>query len=142
VTSLDENWKVLKGEINGKPGTVRFNAGLDSLVGSEKYGQELIISVKLKTPNEYGMPSENEADELNKLEDAVRPALQEGLESLLAVIMTTDGFRDFIFYTGNPMSAVKRLQVIQSSFQAMQVDVRGRPDKDWTQYRRFSKVGA
>jgi hypothetical protein len=136
---LDSCWSNLRGEISGRPGYLRLNEGLRPLVGSPRYHGELIISVKLRQPDENGLPSEEELAVLDQFEDVLRPLLQEGMESLLAIVMTTDGFRDFIFYSGNLDSAVRRMQTaLQPAFGHLQVDVSGRPDHDWTQFRRFA----
>lgn len=136
--NLDSKWNNLSGEVNGKRAYIRVNAGLRPLAGAERYAQELIISVRLQQPKDNGLPSDEELVILDNFEDALRPLLQEQMESLLAVVMTTDGFRDFIFYTSDMNSAVRRFQVLQPSFGNLQIDVSSKPDKQWTQYERFS----
>lgn len=140
---LDSCWSNMSGEISGRPGYLRLNEGLRPLVGSPRYQSELIVSVKLKAPDEQGLPSEEELAVLNEFEDALRPLLQEGMESLLAIVMTSDGFRDFIFYSGNLVSAVRRLETsIQPAFGHLHVDVSGQPDHEWRQFRRFAGESA
>jgi hypothetical protein len=140
MIDLDSNWKVLEGNIAGKPGIVRINAGLQSVAGTAPYPEELIVTVTLKEPNESGMPGPEEVSVLGQFEDLLRSVLQEDLQSLLAVVMTTDGFRDFIFYTSDPMAAVKRMQAsVAPSFADLQVDVNGQPDAEWKQFKRFIK---
>lgn len=134
----DDDWQLLQGEVAGKPAIVRFNRALQSLAGTDGYKDELIVSVKLAQPTDAGLTTAVEAGTLNTFEDALRHALGPAPSALLAVVMTTDGFRDFIFYTGEPMVAVRRIQSsVAPTFSDLNVDVRGRPDPEWTQYRRF-----
>lgn len=105
------------------------------------YSHELSVSVILKQPDERGMPSTDETSLLHEFEDAIRPHLQAELESVLAMVITCDGSRTFVFYTRDVENAIRRLQSIQPSFVHLQVDVSGRLDPRWTQFNRVAGTG-
>ncbi len=138
ATGEDGRWINGSGTINERPAVFRADLSLFDLPNREDYGYELIVSVKLQDPDELGFPQQDEANGLYEYEDAVMPAVQAGGWGRLAVVLTTDGFRDFIFYVKDHHSAPERLDPLKPHFPNLQVEMLGKPDPQWTQLERFS----
>lgn len=131
-------WISGQGTINERPSIFRANAGLFQLADSADYSYELIVSVIISDPDERGFPKKDELIHLEDFEDALVSAIQANAGGHLAVVLTTDGYRDFIFYVKDSQSIPRRLKPLQSAFTRIRVEVQGKQDPDWTQLRRFS----
>jgi uncharacterized protein DUF695 len=54
--------------------------------------------VPFLNPNEHCLPTDEEAHELDELEENIERALAENDDAILVASITTDGMREFVFY--------------------------------------------
>ena len=107
-------WVVAQGIRGGKPIFVRRNASAASLAGHRDYRFRVGIAVPLKSPNSEGLPSDSEMNELNTIEDGLCERLERERASLHVLSITTQGMREFAFYTRYPSMVTPVIENLQS----------------------------
>ena len=137
---LDGNWASLKGEMDGRLAFVRVNEGLKEFVGHPAYNHRVIASIVFNASGADGMPAtKDEATAIDRMEDGYRGALQTEQESLLAIVVTTDGRRDLIFYTSSPQQAFHKFENdLRPLLTTHRVEFLIHPDAKWELYRDFT----
>ena len=131
-------WSVSQGTYEGKPLFARINMSLKSLVGHPEYSSQVGVAVPLHTPNEHGFPTQKESEELNSIEDSLCSELLVDNESLFAVVITTNGMREFVFYTSDPTSAQAKVAKVSQLVTGHEVQLMVQPDPEWNVYKRFA----
>src|SRR5947209_4451512 len=116
-------WSVAEGDYNGKPLIVRVNEGLKSLIGHPKYKHQVGIAVPLHSPNESGLPAGMELMELDKIEDLLCAQLEVKGESLIAAVITTNGMREFVFYTSSPSDVEQKFKNLQQDIESHKIQL-------------------
>lgn len=138
---LDNQWANLKGESGGLPVYVRVNTALRTIKGHPAYDHEIRVSIAFNsTDEETGLPvEEDDLQQVDELEDVFRDCLQAGQESLLALVMTTNGTRDLYFYSSNAQGAIGKFENnLRPRMTTHQVEFSARPDSNWEMFERFS----
>jgi hypothetical protein len=137
---LDSNWANLKGEIEGELAVIRVNEGLKPVVGHPDYDHRVIVSILFNDIRDDGMPgSKDELNEIDQVEDVYRGALQASQESLLALVVTTNGRRDLIFYSSSAPGAINKFENdLQPLAETHQVELMVHPDENWELYQDFT----
>jgi uncharacterized protein DUF695 len=137
---LDSNWANLKGEIEGELAFIRVNEGLKPVVGHPDYDHRVIVSILFNDIRDDGMPgSKDELNEIDQVEDVYRGALQARQESLLALVVTTNGRRDLIFYSSSAPGAINKFENdLQPLAETHQVELMVHPDENWELYQDFT----
>ena len=74
---MQEYWELYMKNVEGKPASVLFNAGISMEIEDLKYTYPTIafVKVKLKEPNEAGLLSQNEEAEILFMEDKLEASL-------------------------------------------------------------------
>lgn len=132
-----QSWTMFQGEYDGKPLIARANVALKPFVGHPRYSHQVGIAVPFRSPDENGFPMSDEAAELMDIEDRICSELEGGNESLFAVVITTGGMREFVFYTSNPQGVEVKLKNLSETIQGHTVQGMVKPDKAWTVYNQF-----
>jgi Family of unknown function (DUF695) len=137
---LDGKWASLQGEMDGRVAVVRVNEGLKEFVGHPAYNHRVIASILFNSTRDDGLPgTKNELNAIDRIEDGYRSALQCEQESLLAIVVTTDGRRDLIFYTSSPQQAVHKFENdLRPLLTTHRVEFLVHPDAKWELYRDFT----
>jgi hypothetical protein len=104
------------------------------------YDHVAIASIAFNDCRDDGMPATGEElSAIDGIEDQFRDLLQQGEESLLAVVVTTDGRRDLIFYTSNAKGAIRKFEdKLSPRMDTHQVEFTIRPDAKWGIYSQFA----
>lgn len=131
-------WSVLQGEHNGKPIFIRRNDSAAQLKGHAEYGYRVGIAVPLLAPNEKGLPSNDEMETLNKIEDALSNAFENQQASLYVIAITTNAMREFIFYTRVPAEIEAKLNTVRPQFPDHELQFYVASDSKWSGYAQFA----
>ena len=133
---MQEYWEIYMKNLDGKPASILFNAGISMDIKKIKYiyPQIAFVKVKLKEPNEKGLLSENEKPEISFLEDKLEASLikfrigkyvgrifHNGYVTFLYYLQFTYNWQDFLNFALDEHSSYK----ITSAFQQ---------DEDWNYY--------
>ena len=101
-------------------------AGLTTLV---------YVFVPMRQARPDGLSSREEADRLAALEDALVPALVQGLPAAFVARATTRGHREFYFYAQDPGRLGELLAAVFTDFSDYRCEHGTRPDPEWSHYR-------
>ncbi len=96
ITEIQESWSILTGDNNGKPMFIRKNVACDKIVGNNNYPTSCGIAFKLLSPTKDGLPDIENEPELNSLEDDIFDFFESDLNSIIPIMVTTSGFREFV----------------------------------------------
>lgn len=84
-----------------------------------------------------GMPSLEERDRMDELEDALVSLQQDGF-STLALVSTGDNLKEWTYYARNEDEFLRRLNEALHSKQPFPIEIHAAPDPAWTTYERFA----
>jgi hypothetical protein len=134
-------WTIAEGENNGRVLILRWNEGYRSLRPVPGYEHQVGIAVPLTAPEQTGLPSVAEDAELGQIEDLVCDRLQDHAQSLLVAVITTDGMREFVFYTRDPEHVKGCLEQLRKDIPSHEVQMIVQVDKEWRVYGQLSSAG-
>lgn len=132
---IDEQWGLSQGTYHDKPIFFRVNKGLKKIIGHPQYPHQVGIAVPLNNPNEHGLPISVEGDQLNVIEDQLVDSLEVEKVSVFAGAISTNGMREFVFYTSNPEQVVGKFKAIQGKTTSHEIQLMIKEDKDWQTYK-------
>jgi uncharacterized protein (TIGR01619 family) len=95
------------------------------------------IRLYLSKPNDEGLSTQEEYDTLCNIEDALDDGLTKSGDVVYVGRNTSDGCRDFYFYTSEPSTWSNKVKSIMSTFPSYEYDEGDREDKDWEVYFNF-----
>ena len=130
-------WILAQGTYLDKPIFVRINEGLKGITGHPEYRDQIRIAVPLREPTDQGLPDEAESTELNTLEDTLCETLLEANESLLALVLTSRGVRELVFYTADKEAARRKATALGRASKTHRFQVTLRHDPDWQVFKQF-----
>jgi hypothetical protein len=104
-----EDWSVSAGQDPISPMIIRIRSKLDSAKGKKLFPHMMRMSWSFQTPNQIGMPSKVEADELSAFEQRLEERFESDLQSVLTIAITQSGFREWYFYTNDIDEFMTRL---------------------------------
>lgn len=134
---IESKWNVAAGQHDGHKLFVRRNASAAGLIGHADYVHRVGFAVPLLQSDEEGLPSTEESLVLNDIEDALSDRLEAGQDGLLAVVVTTSGMREFVFYTRKPGTVETIVAEVRQSFPSHKIQFYVAADKNWDGYRQF-----
>ena len=132
----DGPWSILRGEHDGRPILVRLNTGARAIAGSDAYGIRVGVAIPFRQPTPEGMPDTSESAELLTIEDALIE--QSSAHAVLVAILTTNGMREFVFYTGDGDWIPEFHQHMMRSTSSHEVQCIADHDPSWEVYRQLS----
>jgi hypothetical protein len=132
-----ESWTLFEGAWDGQPAIVRTNAGLRAFAGHPAYACEVEVAIPIRSPSPLGLPDGQEEGELEIVGGALVDLLTFGEESLFAVVLTTGGRREYVFYTSDPDAVRDKLEAFRARVKSHALQVVLREDPTWTVFRRF-----
>ena len=134
---VEDSWTVYEGQYNGKPLIARVNIGLQPLVGDSRYQHRIGVAVPFNSAGEDGFPSGEESWKMSEIEDLLAAELERHHESLFAVVITTGGMREFVFYTSDPQAVERKLAALAETIDSHQIQRVIQPDEGWAVYHQF-----
>ena len=132
----DDSWTMFEGSNEGRPMILRGNTGLADIAGKPPLTHRFGIAVPLHSPRENGFPTSEESEELGAIEKALL-ATFPAPTTRLAVVITTSGFREFVFYTSAPEGVPAAVRRLQSEITGHTLQSYVEPDERWEFYRSF-----
>lgn len=94
----DEEWILLEGEYDGHPYFMMVNDGLKYFGGKSEYGYCLIAMVKLSDVQGHRLPTNEESEVLNIMEDILMADLSKVTIPLKVARETYFGEREILIY--------------------------------------------
>lgn len=134
----NSKWSILSRQENGKPMIVRRNNSVKQYVANSEYLYRAGIAIPLLESNNVGLPSEEEMKSLNLIEDELSRQLEKDEISIQVLAITTNGMREFVYYTRNPKIIEQAIYNVQSKFSSHEIQFYVKEDKEWSIYKEFS----
>jgi len=131
-------WMLAQGTHQEKPIFVRINEGLKVIAGHPEYRDQVRIAVPLRAPTDQGLPDEAESAELHAVEDSLCETLLAANESLLALVLTAGGVREFVFYTVDKDATKRKAVAVGRSIATHRFRFTLRHDPDWQVFKQFA----
>ena len=139
AVSIPDKWTIYQGENNGNIMLVRKNTGCNQFVGNKSYSVRCGIAFKFLFPTDNGLPQIAKEPALDKIEEDIFKIFQADLNSLVSVIITTSGFREYVLYTNDVNKFEKRLVTLKAKYPQYTVSSYSEKDADWNTYKSFDQ---
>jgi hypothetical protein len=88
-------------------------------------------------PKEDGLPDFEKEPEINSLEDEMFTLFQEDLNSIIPLIISTSGFREFVLYTKDLDEFILRFKKLQDCYRQYSLTSYQVADAEWKTYHSF-----
>jgi hypothetical protein len=133
-------WANAQGKMGGLPALLRINVTLEPLAPIPDYSHLAIVSIFFNDTKENGLPaSQDDSDEVDKLEDRVRARLETG-GTILALAVTHSGARELHFYTSAPEAVMDAWESgLGASIVSHRVEIAVEPDQGWESFKSFTE---
>jgi len=140
TTLPDGPWTVATGENDGQPLFVRINTGAAAVARQSDLAHRIGVAVPLRAPDASGLPAPAESAILTELEDALEAVLDVGQNTILVLVLTTGGVREFVLYTVAPHATEAAIAQLQSQFAAYELQFYVQLDAEWDGYTSFAEA--
>lgn len=135
-----QKWEMFKrGTADGHLAFARANVGLRDVVRRQRYPYRVGFVVRFLKPNAYGLPTDDEARELTTLENEIDRAMSTKKLGFLALVITTGGMREYVFYSNRPDAARSRIAKMKGRVQGREIRTYVTADPGWEVYDRFTQ---
>ena len=135
-----DSWTLNQGILENKPIFIRVRDNLDIAIRSNSPFQ-IGVAVSLLNPTKDGLPTNSEGGELVVIEDRLDEVLGENPSAIRVMTITTDGMREFIFYTSvwEPQYFEQKVKGVGESIgSGHELQFTMQEDKEWQTFTEFS----
>jgi Family of unknown function (DUF695) len=134
-----EDWSVGAGQDPSSPMIIRLRSKLDSAKGKKLFPHMMCMSWSFQNPNQVGMPSKAESDELSEFEDRLTESFESDLQSVLTIAITKSGLREWYFYTNNIDEFMNRLGSVPHNNENP-IEIYFNNDENWKYYEDMRSI--
>ena len=132
-----EEWEFYFSSVNDKLASLFVDLGLHKIAPMKDKSNVVWISIKMNNPREDGLSSNEESNELYKIEDALVDKLKNKFKSIYVGRVTTTGNRDLYFYLSDTTLYDKVISDVMITFPKYHFDFGSKEDKTWSDYLDF-----
>jgi hypothetical protein len=104
------------------------------------YDHMLVVLWAYGDPDQGLLPTPETASEMLAFEDHICNLLELDAHAVLVAVLTLDGARQWVFYTGDVHECISRLKSLPRPEEANQIEIGSREDPEW-QYLRQEILG-
>ena len=123
--------------MEGAPVIVRFSTSIAAAAGHPEYSIQIGVAVPLRSPEPGGLPTPEEAEELNSIEDAIDRLV--GDKAVMVAVVTTGEMREFVLYTGSGDWIAQFDADLQAAAGGHEVQVMAQTDPGWSVYASLAE---
>ena len=136
---MQEYWELYMKNLEGKPASIQFNAGISMEVEKFKYiyPQIAFVKVSLKEPNEHGFLSESEEPEILFLEDKLESSLIKFRIGKYVGRIISDGHVTFLYYLQFTYNWQDFLDFALDEHGYYEMSSGFQEDSDWNYYQKL-----
>ena len=132
---MTSNWDFYQSTVDGKSASVYLDLALKADAPDIKRPVIVVLWLYLRHPDPtHGMATDAEFDTLAAIEDRLTLTFKEQYGAVYAGRVTTEGRREFYFYTVASGQLEAVVKAAMSPFPGYVVDVWAQPDAQWKQY--------
>lgn len=133
---MTDEWDFYLCRINDQPASIYLNMGLRSVAPVASRPYVVRARVPMLMPREDGLSSQQEFEDLGRLEDSMIGALKDH-PAIFAGRTTQAGVRDFYFYTDDPDKVASVIASVTDGFPAYIPEIGSFEDPQWEEYLGF-----
>ena len=137
---MTDNWDFYATRVDDQPASIFVDLGAESAAPVALLAHMAYVRLYMKHPRPDGLSSNDEYDALVGLEDAMEADLV-GDDVVYVGRNTSNGCRDFYFYTSKPASWEVKVRQALVDFGGYEYDVGNRDDAEWSTYFNFLLPG-
>lgn len=137
--SWDGPWTVGQGQYDGAPLFVRLHLGVGRLAHDGTFPEQVGIALPLNSPNELGLPTNEEAQQLGEIEDQIVAALEGDRRTIHVASLTTGGVRELVLYTNDPAGVEQAFAALKENISTHDAQLIIQSDPDWSIYKQFAQ---
>jgi len=136
---MQEYWELYMKNLEGNPASILFNAGISMDVEKFKYiyPQIAFVKVKLKEPNEKGLVSKSEEDEIAFLEDKLEASLIKFRIGKYVGRIFSDGYVTFLYYLQFTYNWQDFLDFALDEHASYEMTSAFQEDSEWNYYQKL-----
>jgi uncharacterized protein (TIGR01619 family) len=133
-----EEWDFYFSNVDDKPGSFYLDMGLIQIAPVDRMPHFFYVSLKMNDPREQdGLSSDREYETLIQIEDFLVESLKDNHDIIYVGRLTSNGTRDFYFYTSDTLLIEKTITESFVQFPKYEYDFEIKDDKEWRLYFDF-----
>ena len=110
---------------------VRWRSDLVVPELSRQYPRQFVVTWVFHDVQANGLPGPDEAQQAQALEELLTPALEAADASVLALVSTGSGHREWFFYCSDPLVLEARLNTVLSGMPPYPLELHTGLDPEW-----------
>jgi len=126
-------WAGAEAEYDRHPLLIRFRE-IPQRFPKSKYPERLNVFWKMSEPDENGLATEEESHRLAAFEDYLVDSVERDGHSILVVVLTSNGEKEFVFHTADVPGFISRLNNIPQEEERFPITIQRFSDPDWTYF--------
>jgi len=136
---MQEYWEIYMKNLEGKPASILFNAGISMEIDAIRYiyPQVAFVKAKLKEPNENGLLSESEQPEIAYLEDKLEASLIKFRIGKYVGRIFHNGYVTFVYYLQFTYNWQDFLNFALDEFTHYEMSSGFQEDEAWNYYHKL-----
>jgi hypothetical protein len=127
-----DNWALAEGVHEDKPLVIRFRPDLRMVTDFRGYPLLLEIAWPFDSPDESGLPCEEEVAAMDQFEERILDAYECDAHAVLTAVITTNGARQWFFYTSDADECGQRLADMPQEEELYPVELTAEDDPNWS----------
>lgn len=135
--NYEQQWDFYFSNVDDKPGSFYLDMGLNQIAPVDKMHHFFSVCVRMNEPREDGLSSRSEYETLCDMEDLLVNNLTNRHNIIYVRRLTSNGTRDFYFYTSDPTLIDKTVSESLIRFPKYEYDFEVKDDRDWSYYIDF-----
>lgn len=134
---MSDNWDFYSCRVDDEPASIYLDLGLADEAPLKERPFMAYVRVHMRQPRPDGLSSQEEFEELLRLEDHLIAALTAADRSTFVGRNTSGGCRDFYFYTADPNGWSTQVGDAMADFAEYRHESGSRLDREWNSYFGF-----
>ncbi|CAZ98572.1 DUF695 domain-containing protein [Zobellia galactanivorans] len=132
------DWTFYFSNVNDKLSSIATDLNLKSVAPIKGQENVVYVSIEMPNPRDNGLSSNEDADELWKIEDEIIDRFDKNnLNYTFVGRLTSDGYRDLYFFGENTILMEKEVSAAMIAFPNHKFDYGHKLDKEWSGYFDF-----
>lgn len=124
------SWALARGEYEARPLLIRFRQ-FPPRFAKAAYPERVNITWTMGELASTGLPTEGEQSQLATFEDRLVAAVEQDAHSVLSVVLTCDGKREWVFHTADVPGFMGRLTDMPQEEERYPIELARSEDPDW-----------
>ncbi len=131
----NDRWSGIQGNNDVGPFVLRYRTPVLAPPQIEGYGHVLQIVWPYADENTGAMPSAEESEQMAEFENCFCAAVEHDATAILTAVLTFDGARQWVFYTGNVQECGERLNHMPHNDEPYPLQLTTEQDPRWEYLR-------